>query len=60
MKVYLLVHDDNYGGTSVLGVYADQSDALADRTTRTPSGAPSQAYDAHSEWCCTVEAREVH
>jgi hypothetical protein len=59
MDVYLLFHEEQ-GERIVRGVYADESDALAACTTRTPSGATSRAYDAHTKWCCTVEAMEVH
>ena len=59
MEVYVLIHYE-YDDLRLLGVYEAESDALAARISRTPSGARSRAYDAHSENCCSVETWEVH
>jgi hypothetical protein len=60
--VYLLVHDDRMydtGDVEVRGVYNSREAAEQALVTRTPSGAPSQAYDAHNAGCCGVQEWNV-
>lgn len=60
--VYLLVHDDRWydmGDTYVRGVYVTEAAARKAVATRTPSGALSRRFDAHSEHCCDVEASDL-
>lgn len=61
-RVYLLIHDDrdyDMGDKYVRGVYATEAAAKEAVATRTPSGAISRRFDAHSEYCCDVEAFDL-
>lgn len=59
MTVWIVIHRESYASDEIRSVHTTEKAATAACTTRTPSGRPSHASDAHGWYCCDVEEWEV-